>query len=213
MKILMLLVLVSCANTYTPRPVEKIVTSYYIDVDAISAPNLLPQKYVLKPGTKVSELRFQAQARIVKKALAVDGFVEDVKAPDVVVYLTSEVSDPKTQMVQDTYDTYGSTTTQLDNSFGQRVGSAQSFGKTGQFTTNTEVTKYMRKVSLKAVSSKTGKEVWEVDIKSLGRSGNLMELFPYMMSAAIGNFGKTTAPKTSYEIYEDDPKAIALTTP
>lgn len=213
MKMLLLLfVLVGCASgDYAVDDRD----SYTIAVDSISGPASSLRNFTIVSGmsdVKDSDLRFQEFANVASKALELEGFSPSAK-PDVKIVLTYSVSDPRTHSETSSVPVYGTKTTNFSNSFGQNLGSAQSFGQTGTVEDVETITNYTRTVVLKAYNAKTNAQLWETSVTSSGRSGDLRKLFPYLVATGAKHFGTTTAGKQVSIVWEDDARVSALRKP
>lgn len=207
MKMLMLLLLVSCASRNTEvRP-----PACTVEVNAISAPKASGKTFTLHSGDKSiadNDLRFKVYAEMATKALAVDGFASVNKKPEVKIFLTYGIGDAIHTTVTSSVPVYGNTTSQVNGAWGQNLGTIQTFGQKGVRTSSQQYTDYKRTIVLRAVSAKSGEPLWETVITSTGYSDDLQKLFPYMLYAGTSHFGTTV--RTSHEVALDDEKASSL---
>lgn len=214
-------------------------SSYTVKVDSIADSESLGETYVLKSGLQGiadNDLRFKEYANIVSNALKRKGLkkVDDVKTADLVIMLAYGISDPKTKSYTRSVPVYGqnNTTTVVNNSWGQQIGSFQTqqsnpYAPSGYQSVTDEVTTYDRFVVLTAYDAKDvikprGKDekfepkmAWETKVTSTGSSGDLRKVFPVMMIGAIPFFGENSGKQKVLNIDiddEKDPRVQALIT-
>ena len=175
---------------------------YRVTVDAITAPNLLvaPTTYTLKAlgnHTDANSLTFQQQATELSKMLNAKGYTMAThpSVAEQIIYFDYGIEKVKEQ--RQTYS-------QPNISFGVSWGYPyryygrhhhpfyNDFWYGGHTTYRQTYTYYNRYITLLA-KKQTGKELWRVDVSSIGESKNLKKIVPMLLEAGEEYIGTNTA--------------------
>lgn len=194
--LVLLLTLVSCATNS-----GHFAPFYNVDVESEAERGYASGKTV-KVVSEVRGIKSKSYVEITEKALIKSGFTIDNKNPDLIVNLRFAVGDPRTITETRVTQRFGLNTAQVNDKWGNNLGSVQSWGNQGQNISTKSFDLYMRKIQLLAVEKNTGKEVWILEVRSEGRSGNLKESFPYILSAGIPYIGINTNGVVNREVQE-----------
>ena len=135
-------------------------------------------------------------SHFVKKALIFNGFTEakDETTAEVVIFFGYGIGDPKTVQVNYSVPLFGrtgiasayTTGTGSGNSYSSSTTVIPSYGVTGVVNKTATVTTYQRWLRLSGVASqslqppRTPIEMWKVEVKSEGSSGDLRYILPFM---------------------------------
>ena len=209
-------------------------TRYQSSVDAISAPdNIQRNKYVMMSAVKgvtVDDLQFQEYGRYLEKALAQRGFikVEAIQDAELVIFVDYGIGEPKEHHYSYEVPTWGQTgvsgsyTSGNINTFG---GSSTfsgvttytpTYGITGSQELSDSVTTFTRFIQLEAVDNMVFKntnkivQIWKTHLVSTGRSGDLREVFPYLVSAMMPYLGANTGKALQVITQQDDPFVLSV---
>jgi len=189
-----------------------IVSKYRVTIDAITAPNIsnLPKKYMVKAlgkNTDEKSLKFQYQVASLDKLLQKEGYqkVKDENLAQQIIFFDygiekifeeRESSEPRVTMGISIGHTYG---------WGRRYSSPfwNEFGYYRSY--NRHYIYYNRYVTLLAKEPK-GKELWRIDISSVGESKNLKKIIPLLLEASTPYIGKNTKEPVKVIIKEKEAK-------
>lgn len=124
---------------------------------------------------------------------------------------------------------YGSAIRNSNNVYGSGYGTSNkntttnvttnvtpSYGITGYKQLSSTYTKYLRYLEIDTYdlnvyrSTKKMKMVWTITMSSAGSGGDLRKVFPFMIVAGSGYFGKSSGEKKTIVIYEDDSRVLQL---
>ena len=176
-----------------------VTPKYNVTVDAIATPNLTQTASVksvqvkpLKQGVNPEGLIFQKHQRKLLELLQTQGYTSTQTAPDEIVYLDYGID-----LVSKQTDTYIEPDIQLGISFGYPSGfyghhyypfwNDFNYYRSYQRSYNL----YNRHVTLLSKTS-VGKELWRVDVSSMGQSNNLKKIIPLLLESALPYIGKNT---------------------
>lgn len=207
MKSLLILILASlltaCASV-GQRPIT-------VAISTLAAPDAKEKKtYILQPTSDAinpNDLQYLEYASIIDRALAAEGFIKSPAGmrPDMVIQLHYDISDP--EFTQETYNVpiFGQTGVSSSQTYGTFTGNTYSattynnptYGITGVTSQTRTVQLYTRRMSLQALvlDPKNQNQViplWNTAAVSIGNSGDLRYVFPYMVKAAMPYFGINT---------------------
>ena len=186
-----------------------IVSKYRVSIDAITAPNLtsIPKTYTIKAlgkDTDKNSLKFQQQAYKLDELLQKEGYKkakDDTLAQQIIFF------DYGIEKVAEEIETYSEPRVTMGISIGRShryyspfwsdIGYYRSYSKKYSY--------YNRYVTL--LSKKpTGKELWRIDISSIGESKNLKKIIPLLLEASTPYIGKNTKEPVKVVIKEKKAK-------
>lgn len=219
--ILAVFVLVLCAGCASMGGPQ-----FNVNVDSLASPASQARRtYVLLPGNEGvtwDDLQFQEYAVYVMRVLNAQGFMAAQKAEeaDLAITLFYGIGDP--QMQQYTYSlpvwgqtgvsssqTYG-TATAYGNSatYSGTTTYTPSYGITGYSTHTGSVTTYFRYAQITGYDFKEFREsskqlqLWRTTITSTGSSGDLRQVFPVMVGAAVPYIATNTGKQVAVQLEE-----------
>ncbi len=171
------------------------VNKYHITIDTITAPNLnvTPTTYIVKAlgkDTDENSLQFQYQANILNKLLRKEGYksVESIVEAKEIIYFDYGIE--KELETQEQYS-------EPDVGFGISIGNSYHHGYSpfwsefgySHYTSYRKRTIYYNRYITLLAKDKLGKELWRVDVSSIGESKNLKVIVPIMIESAIPYIG------------------------
>jgi len=173
---------------------------YKVTVDAITAPNtaVKPSSYVIKAlgkGTDEKSLRFQQQAETLRELLNSKGYtpVTDAYAAQQIIYFDYGIEKVKEEI--ESYSepdiTFGMSWGFPYGYYGRHYHPYNNFWYGGQTTYRKVYSYYNRYITLLSKDSQ-GKELWRVDVSSIGESKNLRKIVPMLLEAAEEYIGTNT---------------------
>lgn len=185
---------VCCATASAAAPPVYSQVSSFADAGADSK-----KSYVLaheKDRSIESTFEYKEFSQYVKKALLFNGFKEAANAEtaDVVIFFGYGIGDPKSVAVNYSIPMFGqtgiasayTTGSSYGNSYNASTTFTPSYGITGVINKTATVTTYQRWLRLSGVdpqslrSPSTPTEMWKVEVKSEGISGDLRYILPFM---------------------------------
>ncbi|MFO0839612.1 MAG: hypothetical protein U1D55_13935 [Phycisphaerae bacterium] len=188
-----------------------------------------------KNGVATNDLEFREYADMVERLLQSRGFAKAERELDanLVVFLNYGISDPKTQEYTYSVPMYGQIggggSTYYSGSvytskggYGTYSGSAYStpvYGVTGYRSGVGSYTYFVRYVRMDGVNlekyrqSGTFEPVWKATVTSVGSSGDLREVFPYMLVASADHIGTRTEKALSITLKENDERLAMVRPP
>jgi hypothetical protein len=199
-------------------------------IDSIStSQTAFKKKYILLPGLKnvsQSDLQFKEFSRYIEKALNSRGYikVEDVNDAEIAILVLYGISAPQSTI--SSVPIYG----QTGISSSSTVGTISTFGSTSTFSGSTYYTpkygvvgsmpvtrtKYTRYLVLDAYDldefreSSKELEIWKTTVISSGRSGDLREIFPYLIVASTPYIGTNTGKQVTVKIFKNDKRVLEI---
>ena len=180
--ILALLLLTGCSP---------IVNKYRVSIDAISNPNIdiAPNSYIIEPLGKTTDknsLEFQRHSSQLMKILNAKGYTPSSTIAKQTIYFDYGID-----KIKEETKTY----TQPNISFGFSHGYYHSFWSdfmfSGYSTYQKTYTLYNRYIEILA-KNQAGKELWRVDVSSVGESKDLKNIVPVLLEASEEYIGKDT---------------------
>ena len=183
-------------------------SKYRVTIDAITAPNLsvTPKTYSIKAlgkDTDANSLKFQQQVLVLDKLLQEQGYQKNENMAQQIIYfdygiekILEEIethSEPQVSMGVSIGHTYG----RYYSPFWSDFGYYRSYSRHYNY--------YNRYVTLLA-KEPTGKELWRVDISSIGESKNLKKIVPLLLEASLPYIGKNTKEPVKVVIKEKKSK-------
>jgi len=183
--------------------------------------------YVLLPGNEGvtwDDLQFQEYAQYVKRALHAQGFrlAENAEDANVAIVLSYGIGDPKTHQYTYSLPVWGQTGVSSAHTYGTATayGSMATYSGTTTYTPTYGVTGYTSHVGSVTTyfryaritgydfeafrESNKQLELWRTTISSSGTSGDLRQVFPVLISAAIPYFATNTGKQVQVQLYESD---------
>jgi hypothetical protein len=183
--------------------------------------------YIMLSGNKdatPNDLQFQEFAAYLARALDSRGFVyaQNSEDADLAILLSYGIGEPQTNNYTYSLPVWG----QTGVSSAYTYGTASAYGNTATYsgtttyeptygitgyTTHTgSKTTYFRYVVITGydyeVFKETDKEIqlWQTKITSVGESGDLRQVFPILIGAAVPYIAKNTGKKVPVTLYESD---------
>ena len=184
MTIVTLLLLTGC----TPM-----VNKYRVSIDAITNPNIdiAPNSYIIEPlgkSTDKNSLEFQRHSSQLMKILGKKGYVQPYSSASAQQIIYFDYGIDKIKEETKTYS-------QPNISFGFSHGYYNTFWSdfmySGYTTYQKTYTLYNRYIEILA-KNKAGKELWRVDVSSVGESKDLKSIVPILLEASEAYIGKDT---------------------
>lgn len=173
---------------------------YKVTVDAITAPNatVSPSSYAIKvlgKNTDANDLRFQQHANTLAQLLNSKGYTQ-VSAnhlADQNIYFDYGIEKIKeeTHSYTEPNVTFGMSWGFPYGYYGRRYHPYNNFWYGGHTTYRQRYTYYNRYITLLAKDS-LNKELWRVDVSSIGESKNLRKIVPMLLEAAEEYIGTNT---------------------
>ncbi len=177
-----------------------ITNKYRVTVDAITAPNLVvsPSSFMIEAlgkNTNKNSLRFQEQSNHLVKLLLSKGYIQRNS-------LSAEVKqiiyfDYGIEKLQEEAETYNEPEISVGVSVGHPYGfyghSYNPFlGNWGYYRNYRKKYNYYNRYITILAKNQTGKELWRVDVSSIGESKNLKKIVPILLEASSPYIGKNT---------------------
>jgi len=202
---LMVMLITNGCSPITPK--------YRVTVDAITAPNIpvTASSYVidaLGKDTDVNSLRFQQQAEVLSQLLNARGYTKSSNgSADQTIYFDYGIEKIKeeTQTYSEPDITFGMSWGYPYGYYGRHYHPYNNFWYGGQTTYRQTYSYYNRYVTILSKSS-TNKELWRVDVSSIGESKNLRKIVPILLKASEPFIGKNTAEPIKLVIKGEKPK-------
>ena len=179
-----------------------ITAKYKVTVDAITAPNstITPTTYTVKTLSKetdINSLKFQEQVAHLTMMLNAKGYTQVTEG-----YLSKQTIyfDYGIEKTQERTETYVEPDVTIGMSWGSPYGfygrhyhPYNDFWYGGGYSTTYRktYTYYNRYITLLA-KDQSNKELWRVDVSSIGESKNLKKIVPMLLEAAEDYIGKNT---------------------
>lgn len=198
-------------------------TSYSVKVNSIAQANTYLDKYNIcyldVRGSQIDKhsllhKEYQSYIELVLKDNGIR-VVESNKKANCVINIDYGISDPKETSYIDSVPIYGQTGYSSSNTYGNvnSYGSynatttySPAYGVTGYRPVSRNMVTYTRHLSLDA-RKKDGKEqLWMVNALSSGSSGDLREVFPYLVAGIEQRVKLSTTQYEEFSFFEDDPK-------
>lgn len=213
-------------------------TRYQSSVNAFATSDARTrQVYILIPGNEdveSTDLEFQEFAGYLHRALEMEGFTKAASESDaeVVIVATYMIGDPQSHTYTYSVPHWGQTgyssattygTVQTYGNYGTYSGTTYyqpKYGITGYSTGVGEIVTYTRVLHLAAFDAQsvraesTPAEVWRTTVVSTGTSGDLRQVFPYLVAAGRPYLGRATEGKAKVvELSENDRRVRELQSP
>jgi len=176
-----------------------ISNKYSITIDAITAPNLIPipTTYTIKAlgkQTNENSLRFQQQATLLNKLLQKKGYkrVEDEKLAQEIIFFDYGI-----EKVQEEIERYREPQVYMGFSIGRHRRFSGGYyspfwSDFGYYRSYSRQYNYYNRYATILATKPQGKELWRVDISSIGESKNLRKIVPLLLEASVPYIGKNT---------------------
>ncbi len=215
-----ILVIQACTTVRPPG------ASVNVTVESQASPMLPPGgSYLLSPGNKGvtdGDPEFRAYADYLRRALSDRGFFPARKPTQatISIVLSYGVVDPRpggkpSPVWMKTHFNAGTSTGLINPDSGKRalpngLSAASSYGMVAQATASEAETMYFRYVEIDAYRAGTsaGKRLWTTRATSLGPSGDLSRVFPYLAVAAARHLASITDRPASEVVHESDLSAL-----
>jgi hypothetical protein len=192
-----------------------ITSKYRVTIDAITNPNtsIKPSLYVIKAlgaDTDVNSLRFQRQSQYLVKLLNKVGYTKSShkSLAKQLIYFDYGIEKIKEQT-----QTYSEPTVSVGMSWGYPMGYYRyrgyhpfwnDVGYSSYRTYRRTYRLFNRYIVILAKDQK-GKELWRVDVSSVGESDNLKKIIPILIKASKSYIGKDTE-KPVHIVIEEEQK-------
>jgi len=184
MTIVTLLLLTGC----TPM-----VNKYRVSIDAITNPNIdiAPNSYIIEPlgkSTDKNSLEFQRHSSQLMKILGKKGYVQPYSSAlaKQIIYFDYGID-----KIKEETRTYSQPNISFGFSHGYYSTFWSDFMYSGYTTYQKTYTLYNRYIEILA-KNQAGKELWRVDVSSVGESKDLKSIVPILLEASEAYIGKDT---------------------
>ncbi len=195
--------LIIFAALFITTACSPITAKYRVTVDAITAPNITLKEntsYIIKAlgkNTDENSLEFQKFSNALVDILGSKGFVQPYASHLAQQTIYFDYGIEKTQERTETYVepdiTIGMSWGFPYGYYGRHYHPYNNFWYGGGYSTTYRktYTYYNRYVTLLA-KDQSNKELWRVDVSSIGESKNLRKIVPMLLEAAADYIGKNT---------------------
>ena len=207
---------------------------FVVGVNSLRNPNSREiSKYVLYPGSKdtdSNDLQFQEFAGILQQVLDKKGMsrVDNPADADAAIFVVYGIGNPERHQYSYSIPTFGQTGGGSASYSGSSYGSGgavytqgtvyeqPTFGVTGSVAGTGEYTTFSRYLFLTAIDAdlyrKTNKEIqlWNTRIVSVGSSGDLRWVLPFMIAGAEQMIGTDTGRMIEVSLSESDERVAEL---
>jgi len=219
-----------CANVSHIRPLP-----FRINVDSLSDSAPMPgQHYILKSGMEgiiENDLHFREFSKYIDTALIERGYIKSTKQEDtdIIIFFQYGISEPQTKQYVSSTPIYGIkgggsatiNSSTIDNYGGYShttgtVSAPNEYGIIGTKQNTSYTTAYARYFKLDAVDNKIYQmkgeiiPLFQITVKSVGRSNDLRRVFPIMVGAAAPYFGENTGEQLTIKLRENDPSVLKI---
>jgi len=184
MTIVVLLLLTGC----TPM-----INKYRVSIDAITNPNIdiAPNSYIIEPlgkSTDKNSLEFQRHSSQLMNILAKKGYVQPYSSAlaKQIIYFDYGID-----KIKEETRTYSHPNISFGFSHGYYNTFWSDFMYSGYTTYQKTYTLYNRYIEILA-KNQAGKELWRVDVSSVGESKDLKSIVPILLEASEAYIGKDT---------------------
>lgn len=181
-----------------------IVNKYRVSVDAITNPNIdiAPNSYIIEPlgkNTDKNSLEFGKYSSLLIKVLGSKGYIQPYSSNSANQTIYFDYGIDKVKEETRTYS-------EPNISFGFYHNYYHPFWNDFRYSSYTTYQKsytlYNRYIEILA-KNKSGKELWRVDVFSIGESTNLKKIIPILIKASTEYIGKDTDKPIQLIIKED----------
>ncbi len=193
-----------------------IVNKYRINVDAISSldATVAPSSYIIKPfgeATSIDNLKFQRQRSRLVKILNSKGYtlVQDESMASQIIYFDYGI-----KKIEEETKTYSEPDVSVGFSWGYPYGRYyyrgypyyspfwNDVGYT-RYRTYTKTYRIFKRYIVILSKNRLDKELWRVDVSSIGESNNLPKIVPILLRASIPYIGKNLDKPIEFSIDEN----------
>lgn len=212
--------LAACATTRQPQ--------FNVTVDSLAALTAQEKRtYILLPGNEGvtwDDLQFQEYAAYLLRVLNAQGFVSTEKAEDadVAIVLSYGIGDPQTRQYSSSLPVWGQTGVASSQTYGTATsyGNSASYSGTTTYTPTYGVTGHTSQIGTQTTyfryalitgydfkafrESKKQGQLWKTTITSSGSSGDLRQVFPILIGAAVPYLATNTGKQVPVKLYEND---------
>ena len=177
-----------------------ITNKYRVTVDAITAPNLIIKKNTsytieaLGKNTDKNSLEFQRLTTKLIELLGTKGYVQPYAS-----HLAQQIIyfDYGIEKLLEEIETYNEPEVTVGVSVGHPYGFygryySPFWSNWGYYRTYRKKYSYYNRYITILAKSQTGKELWRVDVSSIGESKNLKKIVPILLEASAPYIGKNT---------------------
>jgi hypothetical protein len=185
-----------------------VINKYRVEVDAISSVNVIPSTYVIEPlRDDIDELKFQRESRKLARILNEKGFkeVQYKNLAEQIIYFDYGI-----EVEREEINTY----TEPEIGFGFSWGYPYRGYYRDSFWSDIEYRRYRTfhkryKIYNRYITiiskNQSGKELWRVDISSIGESNDIHKIIPILLETAKDYIGKNLDKPINIDI-DEDPK-------
>ena len=169
---------------------SRVIDKYRVNIDAVtdSKREIPPSSYIIKPLSKKDDLKFQRESSKLAEILNQKGYfrVKDKKSAKQIIYFDYGV-----EKIKEETQIYS----EPDISFGVGWGYPyyssfwNDIGYT-RYRTYSKTYKVFNRYIVILSKDKNQKELWRVDVSSIGESNNLSKIIPILLKASIPYIGK-----------------------
>jgi len=191
-----------------------IVNKYKVTIDAITTPNgsIKPSSYTIKAlgsDTDINSLLFQRQSQYLVKLLNKKGYTQSSheSLAEQIIYFDYGI-----EKIKEETKTYTEPNVSFGVSWGYPFGYYHSryhpfWNEVGfsSYRTYHKTYKLFNRYIVILSKDQTGKELWRVDVSSIGKSDNLKRIIPILINASEPYIGKNTE-KPVHLVIEEDKK-------
>ncbi len=193
-----------------------IVNRYHISVDAISSldATVAPSSYIIKPlgeATSIDNLKFQRQKSRLVRILNSKGYTLVLNESDArqIIYFDYGI-----EKIKEETKVYSEPDVSVGFSWGYPYGRYyyRGYPYYSPFWSDIEYTRYrtysktyrlFNRYIVILSKNKLGKELWRVDVSSIGESNNLPKIVPILLRASIPYIGRNLDKPIEFSINEN----------
>ncbi len=183
---------------------SRVIDTYRVTIDAIadSKKDISPSSYTIKPLRRVDDLKFQRESSKLAKILNQKGYIraKDEKSAKQIIYFDYGID-----KIKEETHIYS----EPDVSFGAGWGYPRyspfwwnDIGYT-RYRTYRKTYRLFDRYIVILSKNRNQKELWRVDVSSIGESDNIYKIIPLLLKASIPYIGKNLDKPIEIDIKDD----------
>lgn len=190
-----------------------IINKYHVTVDAINNLNIMvaPSSYVIKPlgdTTSSDDLKFQRQSNKLARVLNSNGYTiaQNESMAKQIIYFDYGI-----EKIKEETKTYSEPDISVGLSWGYPYGYYSRYPFYSPFMSDIGYTRYrtysktyrlFNRYIVILSKNRLGKELWRVDVSSVGESDNLASIVPILLRASAPYIGKNLDKPIEFSLNE-----------
>ena len=183
---------------------SRVIDTYRVNIDAVadSKREISPSSYIIKPLSRKDDLKFQRESSKLAKILNQNGYIKakDEKSAKQIIYFDYGI-----EKIKEETQIYSEPDISVGTGWGYPRYSPHWWNDISytRYRTYSKTYRLFKRYIVILSKNQNQKELWRVDVSSIGESDDIYKIIPLLLKASIPYIGKNLDKPIEIDIKDD----------